>query len=124
VAETPQERRERSDKLNLTEQQIQDIEKYASLALRIADIAYILGMCERTLYRRINENDELRVRLLKGKAATKARLNRTLINKALDGKDTAALIFACKTISGLVEPKESDYDDNNEQYDLPESLKK
>lgn len=82
----------------LDEEQIREL---ASLGLTDEKIALLARCSARTLQRRFGGA------LKEGRVTTERNLRRALIEQALSG-NTAALIFACKTLAGLREKERDD----------------
>lgn len=75
---------------------VQEMAELASVGYTDEQIAELAGISETTL------SDRFRAALKKARLTTKVGLRAKLIEEAMNG-NTAALIFACKTIAGLRE---------------------
>lgn len=70
------------------------VESMSALGIRQADIAFFMGINERTLRR--HYKDDIR----RGVIAASLKVNETLFNLATREKNVASLIFWCKTREG------------------------
>ena len=82
-------------KRELTDDEISQVGRLAAV-LRIGDIADFLGIDERTLHRRMKDDERIMSAYKKGRQQAIAAIGSTLLQKARDGNLTA-MIFYLKT---------------------------
>ena len=94
-------------KRTLTEDEISQVERLAAV-LRMEDIAAFLGITDRTLRNRMNEDPVVRSAYEKGRARAKAAVGTGLLQQARDGNLTA-MIFYAKTQMGWRETERREH---------------
>ena len=94
-------------RLVLTDEQIAHVERLAAV-LRIEDIAWFLGIADRTLHKKMNEDERVRAAYEKGRARAKAAVGTGLLQQARDGNITA-MIFYAKTQMGWRETERREH---------------
>lgn len=77
-----------------------DVEKYASLGLKLEQIASCIGIHVATLCKKKNQYDELNEAIKKGKAKAIAAAARTVVEAATIDKNLTAAIFFLKCHGG------------------------
>ena len=91
----------------LTPEQIDHVERLAAV-LRIEDIAWFLGIADRTFHKKMTEDERVRAAYEKGRARAKAAVGTGLLQKARDG-DLTAMIFYAKTQMGWRETERREH---------------
>ena len=91
----------------LTPEQIEQVERLAAV-LRIEDIAWFLGIADRTFHKKMTEDERVRAAYEKGRARAKAAVGTGLLQKARDG-DLTAMIFYAKTQMGWRETERREH---------------
>lgn len=74
----------------ITDKQILQISQLAGYGLTLPQIASVIGISERELFRRKNDEKAVKAALDYGKAMAEARIGKSLFERALDG-DVAAI---------------------------------
>ena len=92
----------RSDKMELSEDDIKKLESMAGLGLTVANMAAILGMSKKTLERRMAEDESIRDALERGRGITSNNVAKSAYKQAMSG-NTAMTIFWLKTRMGWKE---------------------
>ena len=93
-------KKERSDKIYFSDEQIAMIEKYAGVHLTLEEIALLMDVSEDTIQRRMKEQPELAAVLKKGRAKTALGMGMSYFRKGIKKGDTAVLIHYHKVKRG------------------------
>lgn len=83
---------------DLTPEEVSQVERLAAV-LTMEQVADFLGISDRTLRKRMSENDEVRAAYKRGKQRAIAGVATSLLQKANSG-NIAAMIFYLKTQAG------------------------
>jgi hypothetical protein len=105
----------------IDEKELQQVEKLAGLGLNMKQIAHIIGVCKKTLERRMQDQPEVAVAVEKGRALAIAKVSKTAYELALSGKHPVMTIFFLKCRAGWSETDAEDTE--QEKYKPPKSLR-
>ncbi len=86
----------RSDKIELSEKDIQQLEIMSGLGVKVSEMAAIIGMSKKTLERRIAEDFVISDALEKGRAKANTKVTESLYRMAVSGKHPSATFFWMK----------------------------
>lgn len=90
-------------RIELSEETIRELCNYAALGATMAQMAAMIGVSERTLYRRVDEDEGLAGRLEKSRATANLQVSQSLFRKATKKDDLGAMIWWDKTRGGRYE---------------------
>lgn len=93
----------------ITDSEIKEIQNYASLGATMEDMAAILGICKRTLERRVNDQEAVAVALKKGRGLANVKMAQSLFHAGTKKGNVTAMIFWLKSRAGW-----SDFGDESE----------
>jgi len=108
-------------KVLLTEKEIDQASKLAGLGLNMKQIASVIGVCKKTIERRMHDQPELVVAIEKGRAEALAMVSKTAYQMATSGKSPVSTFFWLKCKGGWSETDVDTRDKDNE-YKSPVSL--
>lgn len=97
------------DPIELPDDAGRQLEAMAGMGLTIAQMAAIMGMGKATLERRLKDNDELKIRLEKGRAKALLSVSRTAYDMAVSGKVPAMTMFYLKCRGGWKETQKLEH---------------
>lgn len=97
-------RKTRSDKIVLTDEQYEIMEKLAGLGLTIKQICSIIGVSHQTLYRRLKEDgiEKISVTLSRGRSVAISKVAAKAFDLALEG-DSSMIKYILSTQGGWTE---------------------
>lgn len=97
-------RKTRSDKIVLTDEQFEIMEKLAGLGLTIKQICSIIGISHQTLYRRLKEDgiEKISVTLSRGRSVAISKVAAKAFDLALEG-DSSMIRYILSTQAGWTE---------------------
>jgi hypothetical protein len=87
-------------KIQLTDEQLSDLPKLAGYGLTLDQIADLWGIGNRTLRKRMEEDEDIRALYKKGRAEVFSKVGATIAQRAMSGKDMGASYFYAKTQMG------------------------